>query len=355
MHERIVELAGLEYDRSALAMGGFLQATDEAFGAARRTRAALASQLSALVESTDSRAFAAQQALTTTLSELDRATLYGDLGQSIVETIASTSALATRLHSDAAALAESIDTITANQELWPARFGEAAETLASLADVSVSVFEPFHNASAAADIVSRLANTALPEPLLSDAMRVYGLSSERIHTPTYWIPPVEPIRSLSGAHRGARKAIQRRLTDAGDTLFELEQTLRELIATRLSQHYGPAWWKRQVPQTIRDECARRKQDREAPGSLVHDPIDYTFTAELKDIILKRDNWEPVFKPIFQNPTLVEATFLWIEPVRKDIAHSRISADADYKTFKFAATWLIDAAGNAVESAIEEGS
>jgi hypothetical protein len=178
-------------------------------------------------------------------------------------------------------------------------------------------------------------------------LRVYGLNSERIHTPTYWIPPVEPLRSVGEARRRARKAIQRRPTDAGDALFELEQTLRALIATHLVQHHGAAWWKRGVPERIRDECAARKRGRESVESRVHDPIDYTFVNELKDIILKRDNWDLVFGAIFQHRILVEATFLWIEPVRNDVAHSRISSAADYKNFTFAATWLIDAASRAL--------
>ena len=258
------------------------------------------------------------------------------------------------LSSDFSALSKSVDVIAASREQWPPSLVDAALVLAEWEEPFARAISSLGESKAAqlGDILSDLACTDLPEPLLSDALRVYGLNSERIHTPTYWIPPLEPVESIQEARLRASAARRRRINDAADTLAALEQGIRTLIATQLSQRHGLAWWKRSVPPKIREECAQRKADREAAGGLSHDPIDYTYTNDLKDIILKGDNWGIVFSSIFRNKTLVEAAFLWIEPVRKDIAHSRPSSDRDYKQFKFAATWLTDAAADALDEGAE---
>ena len=260
----------------------------------------------------------------------------------------------TLLGSDYSALAKSVGVISGRRDAWPSSFVDAASALAGWEESFAAAIGSYHedNAAKIGDILSGLAQVDLPEPLLSDALRVYGLNSERIHTPTYWLPPVQPMESIEDARLRASNARRRRINDARDTLITLEETIRSLIETTLSRQHGSTWWKRSVPQRIREDCIERKRRREAVGGLSHDLIDYTYTNELKDIILKGDNWHMAFSSTFRNKPQVEAVFLWMEPVRNDIAHSRISSDRDYKQFKFAATWLIEAAADALEEDLE---
>ena len=52
-----------------------------------------------------------------------------------------------------------------------------------------------------------------------------------------------------------------------------------------------------------------------------------------------DNWEQAFQPLFGNKGQVEAIFLWISPVRTDIAHPRPIPDVEYQEFVVAVNWL----------------
>jgi len=193
------------------------------------------------------------------------------------------------------------------------------------------------------DLTAKLVETRLPEPFLSDALISTGLNSSFIHTPTYPLPVVEPIDDEDEIERHADEAIRERLVGAYDTLLLLETRLRRLVEAKLTEVHGSTWWKRGVPKPVRDQCLQRKQERESPDSLRHNAIDYTFIGELKDVILRGDNWRDTFAQVFQNEHgTVETMFLWIEPARKDVAHPRDISDDEYQQFTVAANWLLRA-------------
>lgn len=201
---------------------------------------------------------------------------------------------------------------------------------AAIQGIATSPFEKL-----TADLVA----TRLPEPFLSDALYLTGLNSSVIHTPTYPISLVEPMETEDDVARRADEAERRRVLDAYDALQALETQLRELIVSMLSDLRGNGWWRQSVPKNVRDACVQRQADRETPDGRSHHPIAYSYLGDLKDIIVKGDNWEPSFLAVFKNKTTFEAMFIWIEPVRKDVAHSRISSDEDYQYFMVATNWL----------------
>ena len=198
-----------------------------------------------------------------------------------------------------------------------------------------------------AALTQGLIDVKLPEPFLSTALITSGLNSPLIHTSAYQFPEFEPIETEGELEERAEDALHRRIVDAYDSLLALETGLRELIRALLSEHWGIAWWRQSIPPKVRKDCQERKAQRETPDGLVNDPIDYTFIGDLKDIIMKGDNWNPVFQPVFGNKTELEAVFMWIEPVRKDIAHSRPSSDDEYQQFIVAVNWIQRAIGRAL--------
>jgi hypothetical protein len=219
----------------------------------------------------------------------------------------------------------------------PTGFLNLSKQLNDFGDLAASI--QGISASPLAELAERLVATRLPEPFLSDALLSTGLNSPLIHTPTYPLPIIESMETEEDVSRRADEAERRRVLDAYDTLHALETRLRELIGVKLSEVRGNAWWRQSVPKSVRDDCVKRKAERETPDARSHHPIAYSYLGDLKDIILKGDNWDPVFLAIFESKTTFEAMFIWLEPVRKDVAHSRISSDDDYQYFTVAANGL----------------
>jgi hypothetical protein len=76
----------------------------------------------------------------------------------------------------------------------------------------------------------------------------------------------------------------------GDEIGKIEAALREIIADKLSS-IDPEWQKRRVPQAIY-EIIKKKQ---AEGNSFQD---YFGIRDERDIIMRKDNWDDIFKNIF---------------------------------------------------------
>lgn len=199
-------------------------------------------------------------------------------------------------------------------------------------------------------LTSNLIGIGLPEPLLSDSLLISGLNSPQSHTPSYQMPVIRPMETPEEVEPRAEDATRQRLKDAYDTLIVLEPMLRRYVGWRLEQHAGPKWWRQRIPEVIRTECKERKAQRETPDSRQHAPIHYMFIGELKTVICKGDNWAQVFGPDFNNErTTIDTMFLWLEPVRKDLAHPRDFSDVEYQQFRIAAEWLLRAIDRALSA------
>lgn len=221
-------------------------------------------------------------------------------------------------------------------KLWGDTLGQAGFALG--AEIMEGISGQLASESLQA-LVSDLVQIKLPEPYLSDALIASGLNSSLIHSPLYPLPSVEPMRAPKEVRLRAREADRRRLVDAYDILMTLELRLRDIVEDKLRELHGDQWWRRGVPEAVKQECAQRKQERESPLGPAYHPIDYCYVDELKSIIIRADNWDQAFKPLFGNKLQVEAMFLWIGPIRNDIAHPRPISDEAYQEFVVAANWL----------------
>lgn len=189
------------------------------------------------------------------------------------------------------------------------------------------------------ELVADLVRIKLPEPFLSAALIASGLNSSLVHSPLYQIRSAELIQTAKALSRQKKRNERQRLHDAYDMLITLELRLRELVEAMLRDRYGDPWWRQGVSEAVRRECAERKQARETPFGYRHHPIAYCYVDDLKSIIIRGDNWEQAFQPLFGNKGQVEAIFLWISPVRTDIAHPRPIPDVEYQEFVVAVNWL----------------
>ena len=113
--------------------------------------------------------------------------------------------------------------------------------------------------------------------------------------------------------------------DAYRAVVAFERRMRKFIAERLAARSGPKWFKRRVDATVfakaagTREAALKSGERPSDGGL----IDYTDLGELKEIVLRADNWRDEFEEVFVNRLRFEHDLMTLMAVRRPVAHSRI--------------------------------
>ena len=68
-----------------------------------------------------------------------------------------------------------------------------------------------------------------------------------------------------------------RLNEAYSIISKLETSLRAVIESKLQEMHGLHWWKRGVPEQVRNDCEQRKSEKEKPGEGGHHPISYALS------------------------------------------------------------------------------
>lgn len=108
-----------------------------------------------------------------------------------------------------------------------------------------------------------------------------------------------------------------------EMLEKLELTLRSLIQKKLTE-ISPEWEKERVPSAI---LANWRDKRKSELYIVPPPssskplISYSYLGELKDIILKSENWKEKFKQIFRNEDSFKGSMAALIPIRNQVMHS----------------------------------
>ncbi len=187
------------------------------------------------------------------------------------------------------------------------------------------------------DLVETISRIKLPDPYYSTALLESGLHSSDIHTPSYDFPETEIIEDI--ADQPVEERIRQRLLECYDIYSKLEQSLRDVIESKLSNFYGPKWWKQNAPQDVRNDCEIRKQEKETGFAQSYHPIYYAYVHDYRKVIVRRDNWDSVFAEIFHNKQEIEVCFNWVGAVRDSVAHVRPISDEEHMKFITAAKFL----------------
>ena len=107
-------------------------------------------------------------------------------------------------------------------------------------------------------------------------------------------------------------------------LFEME--LRAFVASKMTSRFGDEWWRHRVPGGIRSECVERQHKEESQRfpklKKVSDPIHFTNLGELKDIIIRSDNFKEVFEPYFRISANISTRVEELIGYRNPAAHNR---------------------------------
>ncbi|AXC50457.1 hypothetical protein DRW48_12900 [Paracoccus suum] len=104
--------------------------------------------------------------------------------------------------------------------------------------------------------------------------------------------------------------------------YSLENDIRELIANTMEELHGPNWWGDKVPQAVRDNVKKNKENEDSEGLEARSVrrIDYTTFGELGEII--KANWDD-FRGLFSNCSIprFEKVIKRLNVARGPIAHS----------------------------------
>ena len=134
---------------------------------------------------------------------------------------------------------------------------------------------------------------------------------------------------------------------AYELLFRIEVGMREFIIESLAAQYGQRWAISQLPGDVLDSYrSGRAVERNLRWSemIPHHPLYYTDFPDLTKIIQRNDNWNSVFKAVFQSKGIVVATLQGLEPIRNKIAHNRKVTGADVRALESAIDIIESAIG-----------
>lgn len=117
-------------------------------------------------------------------------------------------------------------------------------------------------------------------------------------------------------------------------LYQIEVGLRELVIELLEGKSGPRWWKTRLPQDVMTACKsglRYERSKKWLNNIPHHPVYYVEFPDLRKIIDRNDNWNEVFKVIFQQKENILPLLMELEPIRNAIAHNRKITNLDQGT------------------------
>lgn len=112
----------------------------------------------------------------------------------------------------------------------------------------------------------------------------------------------------------------------GLLLDKFETALRLFVSDKIEENVGPNWWKARVPSAIREDCGIRKGKEESQRfprlKRVDDLIHYTNLGELKDIIVRGNNFREIFQHYFGNSANISTRISELIGYRNPSAHNR---------------------------------
>jgi hypothetical protein len=131
-------------------------------------------------------------------------------------------------------------------------------------------------------------------------------------------------------------------------LFAIEVGLRELIIATLAAKCGAFWYKHRLPGDILAayrEGSNQQRRTKWLQLVPHHPIYYIDFPHLRVVIEQSDNWEDVFKEMFERKDVFVATLSELEPIRNAVAHNRKVSREDLRVVEAAYNKISAAIGN----------
>jgi hypothetical protein len=111
--------------------------------------------------------------------------------------------------------------------------------------------------------------------------------------------------------------------DAYRAIRAFERGMRVFISAKLQGLAGLKWFKQRVSAEHFKKASETREAALRAGETGGPLIDYTELGELMGIVLRKDNWDELFEPVFVNRETFERDMLTLITLRRPTAHSRI--------------------------------
>lgn len=122
-------------------------------------------------------------------------------------------------------------------------------------------------------------------------------------------------------------------------LFCFENSIRDLVGSRLLENHGDDWWETKVPQNVRKQAESRKETAQKDSWLEGEKrsmIGFTDFAHLSDIII--NNWCD-FSDLIPSQHWLKQRMDELEKARNFIAHNRLLLPSEFHRIEmYIADW-----------------
>ena len=163
--------------------------------------------------------------------------------------------------------------------------------------------------------------TDFPEPAFDEAIEIAGLAEAlpEAQDGSRFLIPVPQSMSSHGF---------KRTNVAHDYLLRFEVHLRIFIEGKMRAEFGAEWAKHQIPGDMRESWLKKQEKAEAIGEEKRALISYADFTDYEMIIVRKDNWNAVFSPVFRQKTSIAESLRRLYPVRLSTMHARIITPDD---------------------------
>ena len=114
--------------------------------------------------------------------------------------------------------------------------------------------------------------------------------------------------------------------NAYDLLLSLETQVRKFIDEEMTAAFGPGWEKHRVSGGKHKEWRQKRMNNK--GDSGQSLIAYADFTDYLPIIVRSDNWDQVFKTMFERKESVQESFQRLYPIRLDTMHARLITQED---------------------------
>ena len=111
-------------------------------------------------------------------------------------------------------------------------------------------------------------------------------------------------------------------SDIFELIGMIEKSLRDLISNKLQAVFGPKWFIQRVPGAVVQLAKVARQRALKSGEPQSPLIDFLTLGQLTEVVLRTDNWDNVFEPIFRNRDWFKRDVEVIGVARNPNAHYR---------------------------------
>jgi len=118
------------------------------------------------------------------------------------------------------------------------------------------------------------------------------------------------------------------MVEAYKIIYLFESRIRRFIDEIMTKRYGSNWAKHRVPGDMKNDWEEKRIKALDSGEPERPLICYADFTHYETVIVRKDNWEEVFKAVFRNKESVTESLRRLYPMRIPTMHTRIIISDD---------------------------